>query len=55
MIDWTADHISFVIVAYAIVFAVLALVVARTLMRASSLRKTLKAMNLPDTGERDQS
>jgi heme exporter protein CcmD len=54
MIDWTASHISFVITAYAIVFAVLAIVVAATLMRASSLRKTLKAMNLPDTGEKDQ-
>jgi heme exporter protein CcmD len=54
MIDWTADHIAFVITAYAIVFAVLAAVLVATLMRASSLRKTLKAMNLPDTGEKDQ-
>jgi heme exporter protein CcmD len=53
MIDWTDHNIAFVVTSYAIVFCVLAVVVAATLMRATSLRKTLKAMNLPDTG-RDQ-
>jgi heme exporter protein CcmD len=53
MIDWNADHIDFVIVAYAIVFAVLAVVVVTTLMRAATLKKTLAAMKLPDTGHKD--
>lgn len=54
MIDWNADHISFVIVAYAIVFIVLAFIVAATLLRGASLRKTLTDMKLPDTGQKDK-
>jgi heme exporter protein CcmD len=53
MIDWNADHIDFVIVAYAIVFAVLAVVVVATLLRASALKKTLADMKLPDSGQKD--
>lgn len=53
MIDWNADHISFVIVAYAIVFLVLAAVVGSTLMCASALKKTLRNMKLADAGQKD--
>jgi heme exporter protein CcmD len=53
MIDWSASHINFVIAAYAIVFIVLAVIVVTTLMRATTLKKTLAAMKLPDTGHKD--
>jgi heme exporter protein CcmD len=53
IIDWAADHISFVIAAYAIVAAVLGVTVAWILWRASALKKTLADMNLPDTGQKD--
>ena len=53
MLDWNADHVSFVIAAYAIVFVVLAVVVGATLMRASALKKTLRNMKLADTGQKD--
>lgn len=54
MINWTADHVSFVIVAYAIVGLVLLAVVATTLQRASTLKKTLAEMKLSDTGQQDR-
>lgn len=53
MINWNADHIDFVIVAYVIVFIVLAAIVIATLMRASTLKKTLGDMKIPDTGQKD--
>ena len=51
MTDWTANHISFVIAAYAIVATVLALVVGAILLRAATLRKTLAEMKLSDPGK----
>jgi hypothetical protein len=54
MIDWSANHISFVIVAYAIVGLVLLAVVAATLLRASRLKKVLGQMKLADPGQQDQ-
>jgi heme exporter protein D len=53
MIDWNADHVDFVLVAYAIVFIVLAAIVVATLKRAATLKKTLADMKLPDTGQKD--
>jgi heme exporter protein CcmD len=55
MIDWNADHIGFVIAAYAIVAVVLLVVVATTLRGASRLKKTLAAMKLSDSGQKDGS
>lgn len=51
--DWTADHVSYVVVAYAVVACVLAGVVARTLWKATSLKAALRDMNLADTGQKD--
>ena len=55
MVNWSADHISFVIVAYAIVVLVLGTVVAATLLRASALKKTLRDLNMPDSGQNGSS
>jgi heme exporter protein CcmD len=54
MIDWNGDHIGFVLTAYVIVAVVLAIVVAMTLQRAATLKKTLAEMKLPDTGQQDK-
>jgi heme exporter protein CcmD len=51
--DWTADHVGYVVAAYAIVALVLAGVLVRTLMKAKSLKAALREMNLPDTGQKD--
>ncbi len=53
MINWSADHISFVIVAYAIVALVLLVSVATTLRRASTLKQALADMKLTDPGQKD--
>jgi hypothetical protein len=53
MIDWSADHISFVIVAYVIVALVLFAIVAATWLRASALKKVLAEMKLSDPGQRE--
>jgi heme exporter protein CcmD len=53
MIDWSADHISFVIVAYAIVALVLLVSVITTLRRATTLKQTLAEMKLSDPGQQD--
>ncbi len=54
MIDWNADHIGFVITAYAIAAAVLAIVIIQPLLRARNLKRQLQAMNLADTGRDDK-
>lgn len=51
--DWTADHVSYVVAAYAIVAFVLAVVLVHTLMKAKSLKAALRKMNLADTGQKD--
>jgi heme exporter protein CcmD len=51
--DWTADHVGYVVAAYAIVVLVLAGVLVRTLLKAKSLKAALREMNLPDTGQKD--
>jgi heme exporter protein CcmD len=51
--DWNADHVGYVVAAYAIVALVLAGVLVRTLMKAKSLKAALREMNLPDTGQKD--
>jgi heme exporter protein CcmD len=53
MMDVTADHAGFVIAAYAIVFAVLAFVVGKTVVEANTLKQRLKAQNLADPGQKD--
>jgi heme exporter protein CcmD len=52
--DWNADHVGYVVAAYAVVAVVLAAVLVRTVMKAKSLKAALREMNLPDTGQRDQ-
>lgn len=54
MIDWNADHVSFVLVAYGIVTLLLAAIVVATLRRAVTLKKILAGMNLSDPGQRDK-
>jgi ABC-type thiamin/hydroxymethylpyrimidine transport system permease subunit len=54
MIDWTADHVGFVLVAYAIVAALLAAIVVATLRRAGTLKKSLAAMKLSDPGQSEK-
>jgi heme exporter protein CcmD len=50
MIDWNAEHINFVIAAYAIAALVLAIVIIQPLLQARALKRQLQAMNLADTG-----
>lgn len=52
--DWTADHVSYVVAAYAIVALVLVAVLLRTVLKARSLKAALRAMKLPDPGQKDQ-
>jgi heme exporter protein CcmD len=51
--DWAADHVSYVVAAYAIVALVLATVLVRTLLKAKSLKAALRELNLPDTGQKE--
>jgi heme exporter protein CcmD len=51
--DWAADHVSYVVAAYAIVALVLAAVLVRTLLKAKSLKAALRELNLPDTGQKE--
>jgi heme exporter protein CcmD len=51
--DWSADHVGYVMAAYAIVALVLAGVLLRTLLKAKSLKAALRDLNLADTGEKD--
>lgn len=53
MIDFSADHVSYVLAAYAIVALVLAGVLVRTVLKAKSLKAALHEMNVADTGQRD--
>jgi heme exporter protein CcmD len=55
MIDWSADHINFVIAAYAITAAVLILAVVAVVQRSRTLKAQLLQMNLTDTGQKDPS
>jgi heme exporter protein CcmD len=54
MMDWSANHAGFVLAAYAIAFAVLALVVGSILQKAKRLKRQLKDMNLSDPGHRGE-
>lgn len=51
--DWSADHVGYVVAAYVFVAIVLVGIVLRTFMKAKSLKSALQDMNLPDTGQRD--
>jgi heme exporter protein CcmD len=52
--DWSASHAGFVLAAYALAFAVLALVVGAILWQARILKRRLKEMNLSDPGKRSE-
>ncbi len=51
--DWSAEHVGYVVAAYAIVALVLAGVLLRTLLKAKSLKAALRDLNLTDTGQKD--
>ena len=53
MIDFNADHISYVLAAYGITALVLLTLVAMNLRQANSLKRQLKAMKLSDPGQKD--
>jgi phosphatidylglycerophosphatase A len=54
MMDWTADHVGFVVAAYLVVALLLLGVLLRGLWRARILKRTLASMKLADPGETEQ-
>jgi heme exporter protein D len=53
MINWTADHVEYVLAAYGVAGFVLAALVVRTLRQSAVLKKTLSEMKLTDPGQKD--
>jgi heme exporter protein CcmD len=53
MMDWSAEHIGFVVAAYAITGVVLGGVLVATLKRAKLLKAQLVVLKLSDPGQKD--
>jgi hypothetical protein len=53
MIDWTAEHVGFVLGAYTCVAVVLGGIAIRTLLHSRALKQDLAALKIADVGKKE--